>query len=304
MASTILKRWLIAAAAIGLNLVALATGGAAAPACPDLPPGPRRYAGQVSHYLADLKTSFPEHQLYSSATALTGANYRAVLDGLVRAGVNGIRLPIVPAYAGGADYPAIHGEVSGYARSLGLTIYASPLAVGRGAFAGWSDDRYASWIAAYAQAFRPDVLSPFNEAGFDNGRIAAITEALRAKLGGSVRLMGPDRQHVDASVASLGRDGGVAGLFDIVGAHNANRDRSATAEGWSRLAAAAGRPVWSSENPAGWARGRSGDLPGLEQAVAGGVEGIVVWMAKPGLVDGSGRPTAKACEIASHLVAQ
>ncbi len=295
-----------AAASLALGFGLLSAGPVrATPSCPAVqPPAARRYAGRVGHYLADLKTSFPEHELYSPATALTRANYRAVLDGLAgEVGVNGVRLPIVPAYAGASDYPPLYRDVSAYARGLGLSIYASPMAVGMKPFVGWSDDRYASWIADYAAAFRPDVLSPFNEAGLDNRRIVRIAGLVRAKLTVPVLLMGPDRQHVGRSAESLARDPSVAALFDIVGSHNADKDGSATASAWEALiAAAGGRAVWSSENPAMWSRGQADGLPGMDQAVEGGVEGVVAWMAKPGLVDGTGRPTAKACEIAANLV--
>ena len=294
------------AASLALGLGLLSAGpGEAAPPCPAAsPPAARRYAGRVGHYIADLKTSFPEHELYSPATALTRANYRAVLDGLAgEAGVNGVRLPIVPAYAGAADYPPLYGDILASARNLGLSIYASPMSVGMKPFVGWSDDRYASWIADYAAAFRPDVLSPFNEAGLDNRRIARVARLVRAKLTVPVLLMGPDRQHVGRSAESLARDPAVAALFDIVGSHNADKDAGATAAAWGALVeAAGGRPVWSSENPALWSRGQVEGLPGMDQAVEGGVEGVVAWMAKPGLVDGTGRPTAKACEIAANLV--
>ncbi len=102
----------------------------------------------------------------------------------------------------------------------------------------------------------------------------------------------------------LGRNPGLASLFDIVDSHNADRDGSATAANWSRLVGTVGgsRPVWSSENPAGWSHGQVSGLPGLDQAVAGGVQGLVIWMAKPSLVDDAGRPTAKACDIAAHLM--
>lgn len=294
----------LASLALGLGLLSADPARAEAP-CPAVPAlAMRRYAGRVGHYLADLKTSFPEHELYSPATALTRVNYRAVLDGLANAaGVNGVRLPIVPAYAAESDYPPLYRDVLAYARSLGLTVYASPMSVGMKPFVGWSDERYASWIAAYAAAFRPDVLSPFNEAGLDNRRIARIAGLVRMKLTVPTLLMGPDRQHVARSAQSLARDPAVAALFDIVGSHNADRDGSATAAAWGELVAAAGgRPVWSSENPALWSRGQVDGLPGMDQAVEGGVEGIVAWMAKPGLVDGTGRPTAKACEIAAGLV--
>ncbi|WP_237476566.1 hypothetical protein [Lichenibacterium dinghuense] len=294
----------LASLALGVGLLSSEAARAEAP-CPAVPAlTVRRYAGRVGHYIADLKTSFAEHELYSPATAITRANYRAVLDGLLNgAGVNGVRLPIVPAYGAEADYPPLYRDTYAYARGLGLTIYASPMSVGMKPFVGWSDDRYASWIAGYAAAFRPDVLSPFNEAGLDNRRIARITGLVRAKLTVPVLLMGPDRQHVARSAESLARDPAVAALFDIVGSHNADRDESATAPAWEALVAAAnGRPVWSSENPALWSRGQVDGLPGMDQAVEGGVEGVVAWMAKPGLVDGTGRPTAKACEIAAGLL--
>ncbi len=297
------RRRAVASLALGLGL--LSAGPVQAATCPAVPPlAARRYAGRVVHYIADLKTSFPEHELYSAATALTRVNYRAVLDGLANeAGVNGVRLPIIPAYAGPSHYPALYRDVQAYARGLGLIVYASPMSVGMTAFPGWSDDRYASWLADYAAAFQPEVLSPFNEAGVDNRRIARITALLRAKLTVPTLLMGPDRQHVGRSAESLAGDPGIAALFDIVGSHNADRDASATAAAWgSLIAAAGGRPVWSSENPALWGRGQGEGLPGMDQAVEGGVEGVVTWMAKPGLVDGTGRATAKACEIAAHLV--
>jgi hypothetical protein len=299
-------RRILAAATLGLGFLAADAAPAqqAAPCAGAGSPATRRYAGRVDHYIADLKTSFPEHELYSPATALTRLTYRAVLDGLAGpAGVNGIRLPIVPSYATAADYPPLYADVLAYARSLGLTIYASPMSVGMKPFAGWTNERYADWLAAYAAVFRPDVLSPFNEAALDNYRIAGITRLLRAKLAAPVLLMGPDRQHVGRSVTSLARDPGTVALFDIIGSHNADRDTSATAQAWSALVALAGdRPVWSSENPALWSRGQVDGLPGIDQAVSGGVAGVVVWMAKPSLVDGTGRPTAKACEIAANLV--
>ena len=289
--------------ALGLLLGIEVMAAHAAEPCPA--PKAQGYAGQVRHYIADLKPSFPEHGSYSAATALTEANYRVVLEGLRRnVGIDGIRLPIVPFYAAASDYPPLYGEVIATARSLGLLIYASPLSVGMQAFAGWSDDRYAAWLAAYAQAFSPDVLSPFNEAGIADARIASIVSELRARLTTATLLAGPDRQHVGKTVDELGRDPGLASLFDIVDSHNADRDRSATTANWSRLvgAIAGSRPVWSSENPAGWSHGQVSGLPGIDQAVAGGVQGLVIWMAKPSLIDDTGRPTAKACEIAAHLM--
>ena len=292
----------------GLGLLAAELGAAqAAAAGPTLcaAPASHHYAGAVSHYIADLKTSFPEHTSYSAATALSEANYRIVLAGLSRnVGVDGIRLPIVVNYASAADYPELYRDIFTYARNIGLLIYASPLAVGRTPFAGWSDDRYATWLATYAEAFRPDALSPFNEAGMDDARMASIVTRLRAKLTTPTLLVGPDRQFVVSTLRELDQHSALASLFDIVGSHNSDRDITATAGNWSRLVANApsGKPVWSSENPAGWAAGRIQGLPGLDQAVAGGVQGLVIWKAKPGLVDDAGQATTKACEIAAHLI--
>lgn len=258
------------------------------------------YAGSVRFYVADLKPSFPEHKSYSRATALTAANYRRVLDGLkTNAGANGVRLPIIP---GLQQYSSLYQTVYAYARSLGLTIYASPLSVGFHAYAGWTDDQYAAWLTDYANAFRPDVLSPFNEAGIDDGRMVRIVGALKSRLASGALLAGPDRQHVAKTLEALSTNAEVIGLFDIVDSHNADRDASATLENWSRLVqAAGGKPVWSSENPTSWDRGRTRSLPGIDQAVSAGVQGIVVWMAKPTLVDDGGRPTQKASEIAARL---
>ena len=213
----------------------------AAPAADPCPRPGQGYAGQVRHYIADLKPSFPEHGSYSAATALTEANYRMVLQGLrLNVGVDGIRLPIVPSYAEATDYPPLYGEITATARSLGLLIYASPLSVGMQAYAGWSDVRYADWLASYAQAFRPDVLSPFNEAGIGDARIASIVTSLRARLTSAVALAGPDRQHVGKTADDLGHNPGLVSLFDVVDSHNADRDGSATVANWSRLVGAVG----------------------------------------------------------------
>ncbi len=300
-----LKRVQGAALCFGLLAAGLGTNQAVAASALCAAPASHRYAGAVSHYIADLKTSFPEHTSYSAATALTEANYRTVLAGLSRnVGVDGIRLPIVVAYASAGNYPELYKDIFAYARSIGLLIYASPLAVGKSPFAGWSDDRYATWLAAYAAAFRPDALSPFNEANMDEARMTSIVTKLRAKLNLSLLLVGPDRQFVVGTLRDVDEHSGLASLFDIVASHNSDRDITATAGNWSHLVAAvpSGKPVWSSENPAGWAAGQIQGLPGLDQAVAGGVQGLVIWKAKPGLVDDAGQATAKACEIATHLI--
>lgn len=281
----------LALSGLCLGRAAIGPGTAAEPASPPA----------LRDLIADLKPSFPEHPGYSAVTALTEGNLQAVLDGLQGLGVNGLRLPIVPAYAGPGQYPALHGQVHASARRRGLTIYASPLSVGMRDYEGWSDERYAGWLAAYASAFAPEILSPFNEAAIDGRRMARIVERLRSSS--PVTLAGPDRQHVGRTLQDLAAHPEVAALFDIVTSHNADRDAGATSANWAALVGLAGpaKPVWSSENPSGWSRGRDAALPGIDQAVEGGVRGVVVWMAKPSLVDDEGRPTAKGREIARHV---
>ncbi len=148
-----------------------AFSGAASPQ--DLGGGAADSGGRASlrWYLADLKTSFPEHQMYSPATALTDANYVAVLGGLKdKAKVNGIRLPIFPGERDAGHYSGLYKNVASYARRLGLAIYASPMSVGMKDYQGWSDRQYADWLANYISTFHPDFLSPFNEPGIGDDR--------------------------------------------------------------------------------------------------------------------------------------
>jgi hypothetical protein len=264
--------------------------------------GPGRYRGSLQWFIADLKTSFPEHKHYSPRSALTESNYVAVLAGLKsNVGVNGIRLPIFPSERDSSRYSQLYNDVVAYARSIGLAIYASPMSVGMGDFAGWSDDQYAAWLADYANRFKPEFLSPFNEPGVSDERMIGIVGRLRPLLTTHVLLLGPDRQHVDKTVDDLARNTAVAAMFDIVDSHNANRDESATRSNWGELIRLESKPVWSSENPANWSAGADPSLPGVADAVDAGVQGLVIWSAKPSLVDDQGEPTQKAKEIADHL---
>lgn len=264
------------------------------------------YARSLRWYIADLKASFPESDYYDADTALTDVNFAAVLYGLVtNVGVNGIRVPIIPDYESPADYPKLYSEIITYARSLGLAIYASPLSFGPEPYETWSDARYAAWIANYAATFRPAFVSPFNEAGFTDDRMRGIIRALRYRLTAPVVLIGPDKKLVSGNIAELEAPYSVAPLFDVIGAHNTGGDDTATAANWARLIADSpgGKPVWSTENPGYWSVGQRDHLPGIVGAVASGVKGLVIWKAKPSLVDDSGRATLKACKLAPHIVA-
>lgn len=268
-------------------------------------PVSRHYANNLRIYIADLKSTFVESDDYSLETALTEENYQIVLSGLINnVGVNGIRVPIVPDYSTPAFYSDLYRRIFGYARRIGLLIYASPLGFGPGAYNGWSDERYAAWIAAYTTAFKPNFVSPFNEAGFDNVRIRNIMTRLRPKLGQAVYLVGPDKTSVLNTIQELASRTSVGPLFDIVSAHSAGWDATATGQNWSYLVAEApdSKPVWSTENPSYWSVGQSNDLPGINGAVEGGVRGLVIWRGKPSLVDDAGQATAKACKLAEHII--
>jgi len=147
-------------------------------------------------------------------------------------------------------------------------------------------------------------LSPFNEAGFDDVRIRNIMTRLRPKLGAAVFLVGPDKTSVLNSIQGLASRTSVGPLFDIVSAHSAGWDNTATGQNWSYLVAESpdGRPVWSTENPSYWSVGQSKNLPGIDGAVVSGVKGLVVWRGKPSLVDDAGQATPKACKLAEHMI--
>lgn len=307
------KRPLAWLARFGASLVAVWLAGAAlaqdaAPGSADAGPpvrslGPAiHYRGSVQWYVADLKTSFPEHKSYSAQSALTPSNYVAVLNGLKRkVGVNGVRLPIFPGESDPASYSKLYKDVFAYARNIGLAVYASPMSVGMRDYQGWSDQQYAQWLARYVNYFQPEFLSPFNEPGISDERVISIVGQLRSMLTAKTLIMGPDRQHVDRTVESLQQDSEITHVFDIVDSHNANRDRSATRSNWAALVQMEGKPVWASEDPANWSVGADPSLPGIGEAVDAGVQGVVIWAAKPSLIDDRGEPTQKAREIASHL---
>lgn len=294
----------VLAAACFISLSGLGSPALADPLCSV--PANHHYARSLRFYMADLKSSFPESDYYGDDTALTEANYAAVLTGLkTNVGVNGIRVPIVPGYEDPTAYPALYGTILSYARGLGLAVYASPLSYGPERYETWSDARYAAWIAAYVAAFRPQFVSPFNEAGFSEDRMRGIMRALRYRLTVPVVVVGPDKQALAGNIGEVLSPYSVAPLFDVIGAHNSGNDETATAENWSRLIASApgGKPVWSTENPALWAVGQKPNLPGIIGAVASGVSGLVIWKGKPSLVDDAGQPTLRACKLAPHIVA-
>lgn len=269
-------------------------------------PRSHRYAHALRWYMADLKASFPESGDYTADSALTETNYAAVLSGLVNnVGVNGIRVPMIPDYESPGAYPDLYTKIIATARGLGLAIYASPLSFGPEQYEGWSDTRYAAWIASYVAAYQPDFVSPFNEAGFTDDRMRGIIRALRYALPKPTVLIGPDKKLVAGNIAELEAPYSVAPLFNVIGAHNTGGDTTATPENWAHLIADApgGKPVWSTENPAYWSVGQRAGLPGLMGAVANGVKGLVIWKGKPSLVDDAGQPTAKACKLAQHIVA-
>lgn len=270
-------------------------------ACPT-PPGSAREGG-VRYFIADLKTSFPEHWLYSQSSGLDASNYKLVLQRLrAELGVNGVRVPIIPSNRSVSQYSGLYRSTVQEARALGMLIYASPMSVGMKSYTGWTSDQYARWIVDYANAFQPDVVSVFNESGMDANTMLDITNRVRGGLRAASKLAGPDKVHVAGSLQALNDQADLSQAFDVIDSHNANRDMSATAAGWAQLRQAAGptRSMWSSENPAGWNAGRGG-APGIEDAVSGGVDAVVIWQAVPSLISNTGQVTPSGCQIGSHI---
>ena len=263
------------------------------------------YRGNVKWFIADLKPSFQESKNWSTGSALTEANYKTVLEGLKNnAKVNGIRLPIFTTEPKPDTYSTIYKDVFNYARKIGLAIYASPLSTGTGSYVGWSDQQYTKWLADYANYYRPDFLSPFNEADMEDKRMIGIVSLLRPELKEHILIVGPDTEQVHAAITHLQKNPPLANIFDIISSHNASKDHSATTENWTRLVSMKGiqKPFWSSEDPRGW--DTADQIPGISSAIDGGVQGLVIWMAKPSLIDDAGHPTPKALEIVSHIVSQ
>jgi hypothetical protein len=248
--------------------------------------------------------------------ALTEANYQTVLDGLsAQLGCTVLRVYIDPGEPDSSAYPPLYVDTVAYARSLGMRIYANPLATGLFQFTDADGnvqvDAYAQWILSYASAFHPDYLGPFNESSLkEPSDIEAIADEVYAGVAGASLLVGPDAQQVKGTEKLLGLVPSDAGVdpnlpahFDIFSSHDANDDEGATALAWSALAASTARPLWSSENPRAFSfqDGGVGPEVGVTAAVQGGVAAVVIYDAFPAAVDDTGALTSKGQALASGI---
>lgn len=239
-----------------------------------------------------------------STPSLDESSYRAVIRGFkVNLGCNGIRIYIDPAITDPTRYPTLYVEAVHYARSLGLSIYANPLGVGS---FGMDNATYASWIASYANHFQPRYLGPFNESGhsaadFEN-IVQNIVQRLRPQLTYAPQLVGPDKQKVAATLATLDGAPELPGSFDIFGAHDANLDDGATADAWTRLHATVGGTTWATENPRAWSEhNAAGDEVGVSAVVSAPISAVTLYLAFPKSVAADGNLTDNGRAIAAGI---
>lgn len=227
----------------------------------------------------------------------------ALLPTLVSSlGCTGLRVPLLPTLRSPAGYSSAYNATLAWAARAQLAIYASPMEGAWRAFA--SEAAYATWVAAYAAAFRPSHLSIFNEVpdtDCDGGCKERIVVAVRRALAPPLPLfVGPDSEHVSESVAAVeGRPNHFA-VFDVISSHNAGGDASNTPGAWAKLVAlAGGRPVWSSENPACFSLPSCTQYGTMGVALGGNVSAVVAWNALGDDVTFDGNVTAKGADIAA-----
>jgi hypothetical protein len=215
----------------------------------------------------------------------------------------GLRIPLLPELCCPSLYPAAFNATLAWAATRGLALYASPMEGSWGQL-GSSESAYAAWVAAFAAAFRPTHLSVFNEVGQQacSGAcmervVVAVRHALQQQP--LPLFVGPDAEHVSASVAVVSSRAKHLGVFDILSSHNAGGDASNTPEAWAQLARlGGGREVWSSENPACFALPQCTVYGSMAVALQGNVSAIVAWNTLGDDVALNGSLTAKGQDIA------
>jgi len=246
------------------------------------------YTNNLTYYLADLKSGFPESSDYNSGTALYTNNYQTIISGLVNnAKCNGIRMPIIPTLTSN-NYPQINADIYTYAQYNGLVVYASPLSVGTNAYSTWTDQQYAEWIADYVNNFNPEFVSPFNESGRSPEDIINIVNLLKPLLAVNVTIVGPDDSAVSNTIKALQSNTLLASCFDVISSHNDTGDTSGTVANWEVLGSY-GKPVWNSET----------HQAGISPAINGGASGLVIWYSYPALVTSNGNLTQAGSNYAA-----
>ena len=150
----------------------------------------RDYNQRIVYFFGDLGPTIPCHPLYEREYTWTSADddsgVRSILNGLINAGFNGVRLPMFP------DGDAVTGEnpyrpsqtVNGtYCNSLvenianniinasdsdafkGMYIYLSPAYDSRLYQEDLKEQEYKDWLMQFiSDKYKPDFLSPFSAA--------------------------------------------------------------------------------------------------------------------------------------------
>jgi hypothetical protein len=265
----------------------------------------RRRAGNLSLVFCDVKRALADDRV-------TLASLDELLPALVSSmGCNGLRVPLLPTAASPAEFPATLNKTLAFARAAGLAIYASPME-GSWSAVGGTPDRYAAWVAALAAGVRPTHLSCFNEVGGAcpasgtcmEGIVVAVRRALAAAASGAGALplfVGPDAEHVAASLADIRSRPHALDVFDIVSSHNAGADPSNDAATWAALKeAAGGRQVWASENPSCFTIAACLKYGSMQVAIDAGAHGLVSWDTLGDDVTVNGTLTDKGADIANH----
>lgn len=237
---------------------------------------------------------------------ITKENIPAVVEALSRhLGCNGIRIGIDPSISNPAGgYSDLYTTFYQYVREKGLSVYANPL--GTGVFGkSWED--YASWIAAYANVWRPDYLGIFNEAAMPPWKMMRVIARVKKLLEYDVQLVGPDMMHLNISFKTLSVERKLADAFDILSSQDAEFDDAATPSLWTKfckIAERAGKECWSTEDPRPWSKIIDGKEVGVKAVLQnkGQVSAIVLYLAYPHLVHASGKLTEKGKEIAEGLL--
>jgi len=262
------------------------------------------YVNNLSHVFCDVKQAL-------SGGTLNETNAATLVAALVsQMHCNGLRVPLLPSLAAPSAYSVGYNATLAAARASGLTLYASPME-GAWKAVGGQPSLYTRWVSAYAAGFAPDYLSVFNEVGdaaCDAKCIAGVARAVRAALppgaAATAQLVGPDAEHVAATLAVVrARPDAFVDSFDILSSHNAGGDGSNTWAQWRALAGAAGgRAVWSSENPTCWTLAACTAAYGsMNSSVHAGVVAVVPWNTLGDDVGLDGALSAKGADIAAHV---
>jgi hypothetical protein len=251
------------------------------------------YNGKLKYVFGDVK------QGLLGKGGITEENAEAVVDGIYRdLQCNGLRVPIDVEAADSAAIPPAYVKLLERAKRYDMVIYASSLDVG---LHDLPDDEYIKKLVAFSNKYRPQYLSPFNEAGLTPERYVSIAAKVKAGLKYKAVLVGPDLQHLVACTKMFSRIKG-GNPFGIIASHNAVNDKDATARNWDALAALAGKaPAWSSENPRAWSVLIDGQEVGVKAVVDSRITGLVIYGAYPSCIDNRGRITQKGKEIAEGI---